>query len=132
MFPPSEAKIVDRIFISGMQFYGRHGVARHETEDGQLFVVDVEMELDLRPAASADSLRLTVDYGEVFTQVRAVLEGPPIRLIETVSERVAQRLLTHFPTLAGVRVRVHKPRAPIPGTFADVCVEIGRDRNDRS
>lgn len=118
---------VDRILISGMQFFGRHGVNEREAEQGQVFGVDAELFLDLREAGRSDDLRWTVDYAAVFREVRAVVEGPPVRLVETLAERIAGRLLDRFPADA-VTVRVHKPRAPIPGTFADVCVEIHRRR----
>lgn len=120
---------MDRIVIDGMQFFGRHGVYRSETQDGQVFGVDIELELDLGPAAAADSLRMTVDYSEVFEQVRTVMEGPPLRLIETVADRIAAKLLAYFHRVEGIVVRVHKPRAPMPGSFSDVRVEIRRRRS---
>lgn len=120
---------MDRILISGMQFFGRHGAHEHEAEHGQLFGVDVELYLDLRPPARSDDLGQTVDYGSVFRDVRAVVEGPTVRLVETLAERIAHHLLARYPVEA-VTVRVHKPRAPIPGTFADVCVEIHRRRGE--
>lgn len=118
----------DRIVIAGMQFFGRHGVYAHETKSGQLFTVDVDMRLDLEPAGQQDDLALTVDYSAVFREVRAVVEGGPRKLIEAVAEGIAARLLQRFPPLQQVTVRVHKQRAPIPGTFADVYVEVVRCR----
>ena len=52
----------DRILLNGMTFYGYHGVRPEEKELGQRFVVDVEMELDLRAAGTSDDLTDTVDY----------------------------------------------------------------------
>lgn len=118
----------DRIVISGMQFFGRHGVYTHETESGQVFGVDLEMQVDLRAAGVHDDLTRTVDYGAVFKEVRAVVEGPPLKLIEAVAERIAGRILQAFAPVTAVTVRVHKQRAPIPGTFADVHVEVVRSR----
>lgn len=118
----------DRIVLAGMQFFGRHGVYTHETESGQMFTVDVEMKLDLRPAGVDDDLTHTVDYSAVFASIRAIVEGPPLRLIEAVAEGIAARILTQFKPVQQVTVRVHKQRAPIPGTFADVYVEVVRGR----
>lgn len=111
-----------------MQFFGRHGVYRHETESGQVFTVDVEMQLDVRPAGVEDDLTKTVDYAAVFKKVRAAVEGPPLKLIEAVAERIAQGILSAFAPVTEVKVRVHKQRAPIPGAFADVYVEVVRRR----
>lgn len=118
----------DRIVLTGMQFYGRHGFHAFELESGQVFGVDVEMKVDLRPAGLSDDLAMTVDYGAVFKEVRAVVEGPPLKMIEAVAETIAARILAAFPLVEQVTVRVHKQRAPIPGTFADVYVEVVRTR----
>jgi dihydroneopterin aldolase len=119
----------DRILLTGLAFYGRHGVLPAEQELGARFVVDVEATLDLRPAGTQDSLDATVDYAAVYDEVRALVEGPPFRLIEALGEAIAQRLLARFPRLVAVVVRVHKPAAPIPGAAtAAVAVEIRRAR----
>ncbi|MFO7172804.1 MAG: dihydroneopterin aldolase [Bacillota bacterium] len=118
----------DRILITGMQFYGHHGVHDLEQKNGQVFTVDVEIYLDLRPAGESDRLDRTVDYSKVYREVRQIVEGQTYRLIEAVAEAVARRLLQAFPRIEEVVVRVHKPRAPLPGTFADVAVEVRRTR----
>ena len=58
----------DRISLLGLRAFGRHGVLDHERRDGQEFVVDAVLWLDTRPAAAADDLSLTVDYGAVAGQ----------------------------------------------------------------
>ncbi|WP_245612674.1 dihydroneopterin aldolase, partial [Actinotalea ferrariae] len=117
----------DRIRIRGISATGHHGVFEHERRDGQTFVADVVLHVDTRPAARADALDLTVDYGAVATDVAAVLSGDPVDLIETVAERVAAVVLEHEGVTA-VDVVLHKPQAPIPVPFSDVTVEIHRDR----
>ncbi|HZR99979.1 MAG TPA: dihydroneopterin aldolase [Chloroflexota bacterium] len=119
----------DRLLLSGLAFYGRHGVLPAERDLGGRFVVDVEAALDLRPAGAHDDLAATVDYAALYEEVRAVMEGPPLRLIEAVAERIAARLLAAFPPLQAVTVRVHKPGAPLPGaTFATIAAEVTRAR----
>lgn len=118
----------DRIFLRGLQFYARHGAKKAEQAIGQRFVVDVDWWHDTRPAAWADDIALTVSYQEVYEHVRAVVEDDLVQLIETLAERIATRLLDHFPLMEQVRVVVHKPGAPITGVFGDVGVEIFRTR----
>ena len=119
---------LDRIVLSGMRFYGYHGVLPAETRLGQEFLVDTELYLDLRAAGEQDDIRQTVNYGKVYRTVKTIVEGAPFRLIEAVAERVAAEVLEQYPNVRGVTVRVHKPRAPIPGAFAGVLVEIHRRR----
>lgn len=119
--------MADRILLTGMRFFGHHGVFPEETRLGQSFVVDVELEADLRRAGLTDDLEQTIDYGKVYGTVKEVVEGRPFKLIEAVAESVAQRVLDGF-AVTGVVVRIHKPGAPIPGPFDCVTVEIARRR----
>ena len=116
---------VDRVFVRGIQFYGHHGVSEEERRQGQRFLVDVELNLDLRPAAGSDELSASIDYAEVLRMVRQVGEKEQYRLLETLAERIAALLLERFP-VATVRVRASKPAPPLPGAFESVGVEISR------
>ena len=120
----------DRIRLLGLAATGYHGVFEHERREGQTFVADVVVHVDTRPAAAADRLDLTVDYGTLAAQVTAVLEGEPADLVETVAERIAAVALTP-PAVQAVEVVLHKPQAPVPVPFSDVTVEIVRDREHR-
>ena len=118
---------VDRIRLTGIAATGYHGVLEHERRDGQPFVADVVLHVDTRAAAEVDRLELTVDYGVLAEDVAAVLAGPPADLIETVAERIAAVALERE-QVAAVDVVLHKPQAPVTVPFADVAVEIHRDR----
>jgi dihydroneopterin aldolase len=121
--------VTDRIELRGMRFAGRHGALPHEALEAQPFEVDVVLELDLAPAGTTDDLTRTVDYGDVFRRARAVVEeGPHVALIETLAERIAADVLAGERAVEAVTVRVRKPRAPLPGSFAWAGVEIRRER----
>ena len=116
----------DRIILTGMQFYGFHGVNPEERTLGQPYVVDMEVELDLRAAGRSDNLEDTVSYTQLFRVAQAVMEGQPKHLLEAAAETIAQQTLDQFPVTA-VRVRVRKPRPPIRGSSIDhAAVEIYR------
>ena len=104
-----------------------HGVFDFEREQGQEFVIDVSVAVDLAAAASGDDLGRTVHYGELAEAVVAAVERDPVDLIETVAERVAAVALA-YPAVEEVEVTVHKPEAPITVPFADVAVTIVRGR----
>ncbi len=120
----------DRILLKGMIFYGRHGILPAERELGQRFVVDIELDCDLRPAGLSDDLRTTVDYGEVHSQTREIVEGDPVNLIETIAERIAASILERQRSVEVVRVRVTKPDVRLGDTVLDgAAVEILRRRS---
>lgn len=118
---------MDRIELSGMEFFGRHGCFAEERQSGQTFLVDVVLHLDLQEAGRTDDLEKSVDYAAVFADVREVVEGAAKNLIEAVAEEVAARLLERY-AISRVEVAVHKPAAPIKGAFRDVCVRMERSR----
>jgi dihydroneopterin aldolase len=119
---------VDKILLRGLRFRGRHGVLPRERADGQVFQLDIELRLDLEPAGRSDDLEDTVNYAAVYEEVKAVVEGPPLRLVEALAQRVADRLFATQPLLRAVKVRVGKPEPPIEGDLDFVGVEIERER----
>ncbi len=118
----------DQVRLTGVRARGHHGVLDHERRDGQDFVVDVVMTVDLRPAGTTDELARTVNYAEVAADVVAVVTGEPRDLIETVAEEIAARTLER-PLVEAVEVTVHKPQAPVGVPFGDVEVVVRRERD---
>ena len=116
---------LDRIDLTGIAGWGFHGVLEQERQEGQRFVVDVSLGLDLSSAAKQDDLALTVDYGDVAQGVHDVLASEPDHLIESVAQRVVDLCLT-YEAVQWAQATVHKPMAPISVAFTDVSVTIER------
>ena len=116
----------DTITITGLRANGHHGVFEHERRDGQVFVIDVVVAVDIAAASGSDDLAKTVHYGLLAEQIVGAVD-----LIETVAERVAAVALG-FAAADAVRVTVHKPDAPITVPFSDVAVTIVRWRDTPS
>ena len=121
------ARTPDRITLTGVRVRAHHGVFDFEREQGQEFVIDVSVAVDLSAAASGDDLGRTVHYGELAEAVADAVRRDPVDLIETVAERVAAVALG-YPAVDEVEVTVHKPEAPISVPFTDVAVTIVRGR----
>ncbi|MBV9320005.1 MAG: dihydroneopterin aldolase, partial [Mycobacterium sp.] len=77
--------MADRIELRGLTVRGRHGVFEHERADGQDFVVDITVWIDLADAAASDDLSETYDYGSLAQRAVSIVAGPPRNLIETVA-----------------------------------------------
>lgn len=117
----------DSITLTGIRVNAHHGVYDFERENGQDFVVDVTVWLDLARASASDDVGETIHYGELAVEVAEAARENPVDLIETVAERIAVVVLAHKPA-EKVRVTVHKPGAPISVPFTDVSVQIERTR----
>ena len=117
----------DQIVLRGISARGFHGVLDFEKRDGQTFVVDVVLEVDLTAAGASDDLADTVNYAEVAGDIVALIEGEPLNLIEALAARIADRVLAR-PLVEAVEVVVHKPEAPVGHPFTDVQVRVQRER----
>lgn len=115
----------DRVTLTGLEVYAYHGVYDFEREQGQRFVIDAEVALDLSRAAAGDELARTVNYAELAGAILEAAASDPVDLIETLAERVA-RVALGFAGVQQARITVHKPDAPIDATFGDVSVTIER------
>ncbi|MCO7176951.1 2-amino-4-hydroxy-6-hydroxymethyldihydropteridine diphosphokinase [Sporolactobacillus kofuensis] len=120
--------MTDTIRLNRMQFYGYHGALPEEQRIGQRFDVDLALICDLYQAGITDQLDQTVNYADVYTQVKEIVEGPAWALIETVAEKIAEKILSQFDAVQGCRVKVIKPNPPIAGHYESVSVEIERQR----
>lgn len=118
--------MTDRLRLTGIQMYGIIGDLPHEREHPQPIEIDVEVELDLVPAARSDSLSKGLDYRKLYSAVQEAISTEP-RLLESLAERIADRVLT-VDMVDSVRVCCRKPRAALTGPVHSVEVEILRLR----
>src|SRR5262249_49748244 len=91
--------------LHGLEVFGRHGVLEEEKFDGQVFLYDVELEVD---EPTADRIDEAVDYRLVADCVREVSDSRSFDLIESLAGAVADAMVDRFPA-SRVKVRVRKP-----------------------
>ena len=60
---------MDKIIIEDLEVYAYHGVAQEEKKLGQIFVVSLELLMDLEIAAQNNDIKSTVNYAEVCETV---------------------------------------------------------------
>jgi dihydroneopterin aldolase len=117
----------DRLTVTGIEVFARHGVLESERREGQTFLVDLVLGLDSSTAAASDDLSDTVDYASLVVRVRDAVAGDPVDLIEVVAQRVADVCLADD-RVRWTEVTLHKPDAPIEAAFTDVALTINRSR----
>lgn len=119
--------MTDRISLRGIRVFARHGVHAEEQEHGQIFLIDVAVEMDLAGAGASDDLADTLDYGRLAAAIASRASGERWDLLERVAERTAQLVLDDD-RVASVDVTVHKPEVVLPVPVAGVSVSISRHR----
>ena len=121
--------MTDELSVTGIECFAHHGVFDFERREGQVFVVDLVLGIDTRPAAASDDVVDTVNYGTLVADVKAAVERDPVDLIETVAQRITDVCLLDT-RVEWARVTLHKPDAPIDATYSDVALTITRTRGN--
>lgn len=116
---------MDQIRISGIHGFGFHGVYPEERRVGQRFLADLILYTDFSVVALTDDVNQATDYSRVVPDVKAILEGEPVNLIETLADRVVNAVLLNYPRVESIEVTIYKPEAPVE---AAVAVHIRRTR----
>ena len=119
---------MDKIILEKMDFYGYHGVYPEENKLGQRYQVDLTLYVDLKTAGQTDDLNNSVNYAEIYTLCKGIVEGKPYNLIEVVAEKIAADILISYPIIQSCKIKVVKPDPPIPGHYDSVAVEIIREQ----
>jgi 7,8-dihydroneopterin aldolase/epimerase/oxygenase len=117
----------DWLHIKGIRGFGYTGVFSEEKVLGQWFETDLHINLDLSQSGQSDDLLDTLHYGEVVTQVQAILRESHFDLIERLATVIAEAVLT-YPQVQQVKVCLTKVTPPIPDFSGQVQVELVRSK----
>lgn len=117
----------DKILISAIDCVAGIGVTPEERTIRQRLSIDVEMFTDTARPAKTDSLRDAIDYAQIAATVAEVCKTRDYHLIETVAERIAERILATYP-VDRVRILVRKISPVAEPRVNYVSVEIVRSR----
>ncbi len=117
----------DIIFLRGLEVECLIGFIDWERRIRQKVVIDFEMPVDCRRAASSDAVEDTLDYKRVAKRIIAFVGASEFQLVETLAHRTALLILEEF-GIEWIRISINKPGA-IRGS-RDVGVSIERTRAD--
>ena len=115
------------ISLEGLEFFAYHGVHDFEKEQGNSFIVDVEVELDVSKAEQTDELSGTVDYEKVFDVVSKEM-AVRSKLLEHVSSRICNAILKNWQQIEHVKVRIGKMNPPIGAVCKMSAVTVARSK----
>lgn len=116
-----------KIKLQNIRVFSYHGCLDEEGKIGSDYRVDLTVKGDLSNSASSDSLGDTIDYVHLN---KIVKEEMAIRskLLETVAERILNRVLSELHLVEKVKVDVSKINPPIGGNVAMVTVSRSKSR----
>jgi len=100
------------ITLTGLRFYAYHGAEPQEAIVGAWYTVDISIQTDATDALLNDNLAGTINYAKVTEVIKQQMQ---IRsaLLEHVAGRIAQALLSDFPAITSLTLKVCKEHPPV-------------------
>lgn len=122
----SVGQMADRILIQNLQLRCLIGIHPEERESAQDLRIHLVLHTDIRKAAASDSIVDAVDYQSVTEKIVSFTEQSRRLLLETLIEDMAQLILSSFPAVDSLQLRVEKPAALPLADFAGIEIERSR------
>lgn len=113
---------MDKIFLRGLEVQAIVGIWEWERNITQKVVIDLEMASNNRKAAATDHIDDTLDYKSVAKRVSGFVEQSQFQLVETLTERIAEIVVTEF-KIPWAKISVSKPGAIRGSKDVGVCIE---------
>jgi dihydroneopterin aldolase len=114
-----DAMSIRRIFFSQLALDARIGILEHELRATQPLHVDAEFDVDVRQKTQDQDIQTVLDYRLLRSAIVDECTRTHVNLLETLIDRVADRLLREFPDVLRLKLRISKPSA-----FSD-CAAVG-------
>ncbi len=115
---------MDIIFLSDLRIDTIIGINDWERKVKQTVVLDIEMETDIRKAASTESIEDTLDYKAVAKRLIAFVGDSEFQLVETLAERITEIIRGEF-DVPWVRLRLNKAGAIRGASDVGILIERG-------
>lgn len=113
----------DAIHIEQLEMFAHVGVPDHERDNPQRITVTITAWPKASPHDLGDDIGSTINYSAMARAVRDVVDERRDKLIETLAEKIAERLLRDFRIR---RLRIELRKFVLPDA-AHVSVIITRD-----
>jgi len=111
------------IHLEGMEFFAFHGCFKEERIIGNRFLVHTSFETDTKIAEETDDLTKTVNYQQIYKLVKLEMEKPS-KLLENVARRIFDKIITTFPYITHLSVKIAKINPSLGGKMDNVSVTL--------
>lgn len=114
-----------RIFFTQLALDARIGILEHELRATQPLHIDAELDVEVTEAVDDQNIHSVLDYRMLREAIVSECTQAHVNLLETLIERVVNRLFREFAEVQRVKIRISKPSA-----FSD-CAAVGIELDRR-
>lgn len=115
------------IKVKNIRVYAYHGCLIEEGKIGSDYRIDLSVKANLKKSAKSDQLHDTVDYVHLNKIVKEEM-SVKTKLLETVADKILDRILLEIHLVEFVKVKVSKLNPPIGGNVEMVSIVMKRKR----
>lgn len=116
---------MDIVYIRDLKIETVIGIFDWERRIRQTVSIDLEMATDIRKAAATDNIADALDYKAVAKRLIAYVGESQFLLVETLSEKVAEIVMTEF-NVPWLKLRLSKPGAVRGSQDVGIIIERGK------
>ena len=109
-----------KILLEGIEFFAYHGCYKEEQIIGTRFTVDLVVETDTAKAEVSDHLHDTISYVHIYQAVKNEMEQKS-HLIEHVARRIIDSIVSKFPSITSIELKISKLNPPVGGKMKQVA-----------
>jgi len=117
------------IKVENIRVFANHGCLKEETKIGSDYLVDIEVNANLKTSAVSDKLSDTVDYVLLNKIVREEM-AKPSKLLEMAAQRILNRIFKEDKLVDKATVAVSKINPPIGGDVEKVTIKMSQTRKN--
>lgn len=111
------------VFLKGLRFHSPVGVMEQERVVGNDIIIDIRMDYPFQKAMESDDVDDTLNYASVFQVVKEEA-ARPVKLLEKLAGNISARLLTAFPAITAIDMRITKLNPPMGTDSEGAGIEI--------
>lgn len=111
------------IYLREVRFHAYHGVMPQERTVGADFTVDLRVEYTFAKAMESDDVNDTLNYAQLYNIVKQEM-AIPSNLLEHVAGRIAKAVMSAYPEILSVDIKLTKTNPPMGADCKGAGVEI--------
>tara|TARA_B000000475_G_C15689604_1_gene321688 strand:- start:179 stop:547 length:369 start_codon:yes stop_codon:yes gene_type:complete len=110
------------IKLENLTFYGFHGVYKKEIQEGQKFIITLDVSYDYTD--NTDSISQTLDYIDLYKILKKFFKDKRYNLLETLGHEIINEIIRVYKSIYYIKINIKKPSIKIDKNKDFINVEV--------